>query len=261
MKEKILDLFKENEIIENFSNLKRSFSSSSLISKSLLIASSFKKNKRNMLIVCNSLHSASLLYEYLSSFLQDKDLLTFFADETVQIEAFAESLEMSANRVYAMYSMLHEKEERILITHTSAYLRFLPQVETFKNNIKSISVGEELNRDKLVNYLMNVGYKPVSKVSTTLEFSKRGEVVDIYSVNYDNPIRIEFFDDEIDSIRFFDSETQKTIEKVNNVKIIPASELLIEDTTDVENVLKAQLKKDAPDSGTRYLHWHHRSRQ
>lgn len=246
MKEKILDLFKENEIIENFSNLKRSFSSSSLISKSLLIASSFKKDKRNMLIVCNSLHSASLLYEYLSSFLQDKDLLTFFADETVQIEAFAESLEMSANRVYAMYSMLHEKEERILITHTSAYLRFLPQVETFKNNIKSISVGEELNRDKLVNYLMNVGYKPVSKVSTTLEFSKRGEVVDIYSVNYDNPIRIEFFDDEIDSIRFFDSETQKTIEKVNSVKIIPASELLIEDTTDVENVLKAQLKKDEP---------------
>ena len=67
--------------------------------------------------------------------------MTFFADETVQIEAFAESLEMSANRVYAMYSMLHEKEERILITHTSAYLRFLPQVETFKNNITSPQIN------------------------------------------------------------------------------------------------------------------------
>ena len=244
MKDKILDLFKSNEIVKNFSDLKRSFSSSSLISKSLLISSSFKQNKRNILLVCNSLHSASLMYEYLSSFLDDKYLLTFFADETVQIEAFAESLEMSANRVYALYSMVYEKGERIVITHTSAYLRFLPQLEVFKNSVKTITIGEELNRDKLVKYLIDVGYKPVSKVSTTLEFSKRGEVIDIYSVNYDNPIRIEFFDDEIDSIRFFDSETQKTIEKVKEIEIIPASELLLEDTSKVEEILLESLKKD-----------------
>ena len=244
MKDEILELFKNYDIVKDFSDLKRSFSSSSLISKALLISSSFKLKNRKMLIVCNSLHSASLLYEYMSSFLEDKYLLTFFADETVQIEAFAESLEMSANRIYTLYSLIHEDTDRILITHTSAYLRFLPQFDIFKNNIKSISIGDTFSRDKLVKYLMDVGYKPVSKVSTTLEFSKRGEVIDIYSVNYDNPIRIEFFDDEIDSIRFFDIETQKTIEKTSKVEIIPACELLLDNVENVEAILLEKLKKD-----------------
>ena len=207
MKDEILDLFKNNNIVKDFSDSKRSFSSSSLISKALLIASSFKKKEKKLLVLCNSLHNASLLYEYLSSFLKEEELLTFFSDETIQIEAYAESLEMSANRVYALYSMISDNKPKILITHTSAYLRFLPQIETFKRNIKKLVVGEEYDRDELIKYLIEVGYKPVNKVSTTLEFSKRGEVVDIYSVNYDNPIRIEFFDNEIDSIRFFDSQT------------------------------------------------------
>ena len=213
MKQDILSLFKNNEIVKDFSEIKGSFSCSSLISKALLISSSFTYNPRKMLIVCNSLHSASLLYEYLSSFMKDENLLTFFADETVQIEAYAESLEMSANRIYTLHTILKEDSPRILITHTSAYLRYLPLVSTFKNSVKKVIEGQEVNREELVKYLMDVGYKPVSKVSTTLEFSKRGEVIDIYSVNYDNPIRIEFFDNEIDSIRFFDSESQKTIEK------------------------------------------------
>ncbi len=246
MKNKILDLFNEDKIVKDFSLNKGSFSSSSLISKSLLIASSFKKNPKKMLVLCNSLHSASLLYEYISSFISEEDILTFFADETVQIEAFAESLEMSANRVYSLYSILKNDKPKILITHTSAYLRFLPHIDIFKKSTKKIFTEEEVNRDELVKYLMNVGYKPVSKVTTTLEFSKRGEVIDIYSVNYDNPIRIEFFDNEIDSIRFFDSETQKTIKKVNEIEIIPACEILFEENVDVEKILMQELKKDEP---------------
>ena len=246
MKNKILDLFNEDKIVKDFSLNKGSFSSSSLISKSLLIASSFKKNPKKMLVLCNSLHSASLLYEYISSFISEEDILTFFADETVQIEAFAESLEMSANRVYSLYSILKNDKPKILITHTSAYLRFLPHIDIFKKSTKKICTEEEVNRDELVKYLMNVGYKPVSKVTTTLEFSKRGEVIDIYSVNYDNPIRIEFFDNEIDSIRFFDSETQKTIKKVNEIEIIPACEILFEENVDVEKILMQELKKDEP---------------
>ena len=244
MKQDILSLFKNNEIVKDFSEIKGSFSCSSLISKALLISSSFTYNPRKMLIVCNSLHSASLLYEYLSSFMKDENLLTFFADETVQIEAYAESLEMSANRIYTLHTILKEDSPRILITHTSAYLRYLPLVSTFKNSVKKVIEGQEVNREELVKYLMDVGYKPVSKVSTTLEFSKRGEVIDIYSVNYDNPIRIEFFDNEIDSIRFFDSESQKTIEKIDHIYIIPASELLLDDISQVEAILKAELKKE-----------------
>ena len=244
MKKELVDLFVDNNIVNSFCLDKGSFSSSSLIGQSLLIASSYKKEAKKLLLVTNSLHSASLFYEYLSNLLNEEDLLTFFGDETIQIEAYAESLEMSANRVYALYKLIKEDKPRILITHTSAFLRYLPTLETFKNNIKKVLVGQTINKEELINYLMNVGYKPVSKVSTTLEFSKRGEIIDIYSVNYDNPIRIEFFDDEIESIRFFDVESQRTIEVIDHIYLIPASELLLKEGIDVKTILTDILKKE-----------------
>ena len=140
--------------------------------------------------------------------------------------------------------MLKDTSPKILITHTSAFLRYLPSVDSFKDSIKKILVGQTVKKEDLVKYLINVGYKPVGKVSTTLEFSKRGEIIDVFSVNYDNPIRIEFFDDEIESVRFFDIETQKTINITDHIYLVPATEILLEGNVDVEGILTACLKKD-----------------
>ncbi len=244
MKKEIVDLFINDEIVKKFSLKEGTFSSSNLMGQALLIASSYLINPKKMLIVTNSLHHASLFYEYLSNLLDDDNLLTFFSDETIQIEAYAESLEMAANRIYSLYKMIKEDKPRIVITHTSAYLRYLPTVENFKNNIKKILIGKTYNKEELVNYLISNGYKVANKVSTTLEFSKRGEIIDVYSINYDNPIRIEFFDDEIESIRFFDVETQKTIEIIDHVYLIPASEFILNDISKVKTILEGQLYKD-----------------
>lgn len=244
MKKEIVDLFCDNDVVTSFANCEGSFCASSLMGKALLIASSFSKCPKKIMLVCNSLHNASLIYEYLSNLLSEDKLLTFFADETIQIEAYAESLEMSANRIYALYKMLKENNPVILITHTSAFLRYLPTVDIFKDNIKKILIGQTYKKEELVQYLMDVGYKPVGKVSTTLEFSKRGEIIDVFSVNYDNPIRIEFFDDEIESVRFFDIETQKTISTIDHVYLIPACELLLSKEIDVKNILFEYLNKD-----------------
>ena len=244
MREEIVDLFSENEIVEKFSSGKGIFSSSSLIGQALLIASSYNSNKKKMLVITNSLHNASLMYEYLSNLLNEEELLTFFADETIQMEAYAESLEMSANRIYTLYKILKDDTSRIVITHTSAFLRYLPTIECFKKNIKKILVGKNYNKEDLINYLISNGYKITNKVSTTLEFSKRGEIIDVYSINYDNPIRIEFFDDEIESIRFFDVETQKTVESIDHVYLIPASEFILDDTSNAREILENKLKKD-----------------
>ena len=244
MKEDILNLFIDDEVVNSFGLGQGSFSASSFMSKALLIASSFNKNPKKIMLVTNSLHNASLIYEYLSNLLDEEHLLTFFSDETIQVEAYAESLEMSANRIYSLYKLIKENTNRILITHTSAFLRYLPTVEIFKDNIKKILVGQTLKKEELVQYLMSVGYKSVSKVSTTLEFSKRGEIVDVFSINYDNPIRIEFFDDEIESVRFFDIETQKTISMIDHIYLIPASEILIDDTVNIKEILLKLLDKD-----------------
>lgn len=65
-----------------------------------------------------------------------------------------------------------------------------------------------------------------TRVDQPFYFSKRGGVVDIFSMQYDHPIRIDLFDDEIDYIKFFDEKTQRTIEKVDEIEIIPATDLL-----------------------------------
>ena len=88
MKNEILELFKENRVVNEFSLNKGSFSSSSLIGESLLIASSFRKNPRKILLLTNSLHKASLFCEYLSNLLNEEEILTFFSDETIQIDVY-----------------------------------------------------------------------------------------------------------------------------------------------------------------------------
>ena len=68
-------------------------------------------------------------------------------------------------------------------------------------------------------------------IEHSLQYARRGGVLDIFSVNYDNPVRVEFFGDDVDSLRFFDLDNQKTIELTKEVKIIPAIDLIISEET------------------------------
>ena len=80
--------------------------------------------------MCNSLHTASLLYEYLTNLLDNNDVITYFSDETIRIEALAESKEMLANRIYALNRAIKDNEG-VFVTHTSAFLRYLPKYLDF----------------------------------------------------------------------------------------------------------------------------------
>jgi len=240
--ENILDLFKDKEIVKSFTEEKGNYICDSILKKALLLSSSYISEKKKYLVVCNSLHTASLFYEYLTNLLNEEEIITYFADETIRIETVAESKELLANRIYALNKSLKE-EKGILVTHTSAFLRFLPSVEQFKNGVKRLVVGETLNKKELEDFLLNNGYKKVNKVSNTLEYSSRGGVLDFFSINYDYPVRIEFFDDEIESIRYFDLEKQTTIKKDNHVLVLPANELIIKDKQKAAEILEKELEK------------------
>ena len=77
--------------------------------------------------------------------------------------------------------------------------------------------------------LIENGYQRVNKIDQTLQFALRGDILDIYSVNAINPIRIEFFGDEIESIRYFDISSQNSIEEIESTTIVPASEVILND--------------------------------
>lgn len=237
----ILELFENKDIVNSFIEKKGTYICDSILKKALILSSGYIKEKKKYLVVCNSLHTASLMYEYLSNLLDNNDVYTYFSDETIRIEALAESKELLANRIYALNMALKEKTG-IFITHTSAFLRYLPKKEQFENGVKRIIVGQSINKLDLEQFLQSNGYKKVNKVCNTLEYSSRGGVLDFFCINYDYPVRIEFFDDEVESIRYFDLEKQTTIKQDDHVLILPASELIFNDLECSKKTLLKELE-------------------
>ena len=94
---------------------------------------------------------------------------------------------------------------------------------------------------ELKNKLTKSGYLLVNKVDSSLEFATRGDILDIFSVNTNNPVRIEFFGDEIESIRMFDIVSQTSLEKLDKITILPGSDILLSEdeiTTGVDKIRK-----------------------
>ena len=104
----------------------------------------------------------------------------------------------------------------------------------------TLEVGDDIDVDEFLNKLVNMGYRRESVVSHIGEFSLRGGIIDIYPL-IGQPVRIELFDTEVDSIRDFDVETQRSNENIEKVDITTASDYII--TEDVINHLQTELQK------------------
>ena len=187
----------------------------------------FIKHPRQYIIVLDNLLSCQELYDKLSRLLNGK-VFMYCVDEVTKFTSLATSPEMLSLRLYILNKLL-EDEPMIVVTHTMAITRYVPSKEIFLSLSKVISLNDECELLPLIQHLIHIGYKNVLKVTQPFEYSYRGGVIDIFSINYDKPFRIEFFDKYVDSIRFFDVDTQRTLHVTNSVKIIPATEFLVND--------------------------------
>ena len=185
----------------------------------------FENNNQNIVILTPTLFEANRLLNIISSF-TDKALL-FPMDDFLTSMAIAISPDLEITRLETINSLLNN-EKHILVTHLMGFLRFLPEKKLYQDKIIKITKGEEYDVKKLVEKLVNIGYKRDVIVSKTTDIAVRGYVVDVFPVSSVNPIRIEFFGDEVDSIRYFEADSQKSIEEINEVEIYPASEYLLE---------------------------------
>lgn len=208
--------------------------------EALLLSTAFVQTKRSMVIVKNTLYSAQQLYQRLLSLLDDHVQL-FAAEDSLRVEAIAASPEMKANQLETM-SQLLEEQACILVTHIGALLRYLPKPEVFQSCALHIKIGDEYGFEKLKAQLFQAGYRRVSRIDQPLCYASRGGIVDVYSINHEHPLRIEFFDNEIDSIRYFDISTQRTIETIQNAWIIPATDFLLDNEELREMAEQTQMK-------------------
>ncbi len=226
---------KDNEVVKRIHKGKGKIPLPSLIEEAVMIATSYQKNPRSILVVKQNLYHAQRLYERMVTYLSEENCVLFGCDESLRVEAIASSPEMMAHKVETLASLVKDPY-KVVITSVSGLVRHLPSVETFKQGCMTLRVGDVLDMGELKRRLLASGYYQASHIDQPLSFASRGGIVDLYSINYDLPIRVEFFDDEIDSIRFFDTTSQKTVEAVNEVEIVPATDLLFtsEDIQEIE---------------------------
>ena len=194
----------------------------------LLVASSYRINKGSYLLVASNLFKAQKIYSSLVSFLSKDDVLLFPSDELIRAETIAQSKEMSAHRLYVLDEILKRKNV-IVVANLSSALRYLPSPALFKEQTFSLKVGGHYNIQDIKTKLIRDGYSLVNKIDQSLQFAIRGDVLDIFSVNNDYPVRIEFFDDEIESIRYFDLAKQTSIKMIESVTVLPATDILLSD--------------------------------
>ncbi|MFV0480227.1 MAG: transcription-repair coupling factor [Anaerorhabdus sp.] len=223
MKELILKQLCNNKAVEDLRLGELSVSSP--IQEAMVLAASFYQNKRIIVVVKPNLYAAQRLQERLIPYLSSEECCLFSVEDSLRVEAIASSPELLAGRVELMHQFLDGKS-RIIITHVSALIRQLPRPELFKDRCLTLSLGQEIEPNELKRNLIRAGYHQLSHVDQPLSFAVRGGVFDVYSMNYDHPIRIEFFDREIERLCFFDIQSQRSIENISQVEFIPATDIL-----------------------------------
>ena len=183
----------------------------------------FKKEKRSVLMVTPSLYEARNLYNKFSSF---KEVVLFLSDDIVLDDNSLISPELMVDRINTLNDLLSDNR-KIVITDVSGYLRYLPSVSKFKEGRVLLSKNEEFSLEKLSKKLVDIGYNRETMVSKMGDFALRGFVLDIYPVNLEAPVRILFFGDEIEAIKYFDVGTQRTLEEIESLEILPYKEKLL----------------------------------
>ena len=200
----------------------------------LLVASNYKKNKGSYLLITSNLYKAQKVYSSLVSFLSKDDVLLFPCDELIRAEAIAQSKEMSAHRLYVLDEILKRKDV-VVVANLASACRYLPEPALFKERTFTLKKGQHYQLSEIRKKLVLNGYYFVNKIDQSLQFAIRGDVLDIYSVNNDYPVRIEFFDDEIESIRYFDIAKQTSLGSIDEVSILPASDILFNEDDRINN--------------------------
>jgi transcription-repair coupling factor (superfamily II helicase) len=162
---------------------------------------------------------------------EDKDLpVLHLADwETLPYDTISPHQDIISERLRTLYQLPNIKQGILVVPVTTLLQRLMPQSYLFGHTLM-VSIGETINIDKLRTNLETAGYHCVDTVYEHGEFAVRGSLIDLFPMGSDTPYRIELFDDEIESLRTFDPETQMTIDKVDSIQLLPAKEFPLNKT-------------------------------
>ena len=198
------------------------------------LASHTKPERPVVIIAENSLRAAEVFSD-ISFFIDDvylypaRDILSYYAESA--------SKDILRRRAQVVDALLRGECRAIVLTCEAFFDHHMPAAD-FAGYVREYTVGDELNIDALSVLLIKLGYERAEAVEGAGQFAVRGGICDIFSPLDENPVRIEFWGDEIDSVRIIDAHSQRSLEKAESFKIFPITELIYE-----ENELNNALEK------------------
>lgn len=198
----------------------------------------FFKYKKNILLVLPTLNEATEKYNDLKSYTDDVYL--FPEDDFITKSAIAVSPELLYMRINLLNKIKDDKQ-KIVIVHLNSFIKKLPNIEKYQNQKIILKTGQRVDRKKLIEKLIDNGYKKESIVYNTADFSVRGFVIDIFPVGEENPVRIEMFDNEIEKIKYFDSMTQRTTSEIKEITISSLNENFNDNDTSIREYINNKI--------------------
>ena len=194
----------------------------------------YNNTQKNILIVTSTLFEANQIFKNLKTYLDNVYL--FPMDDFLTSVALAVSPEFKVKRLETLDKIKENKS--IVITNLTGYLRYLPDINVKDKLNLEITKSTKINREKLEEILDKYGYNKETLVTTTGEYAVRGYVIDIFLINEEHPIRIEFFGSNIDSIRYFNESTQLSIKQLDSINITPNKEVITSKNSSIYDYLK-----------------------
>lgn len=197
--------------------------------KSLWIASMFDRRPGALITVTHNLYQGQKLYNDLAELVSPEALFLYPTNDLIAADLAVASPELLAQRIDVL-NHLAAGEKCLVVVPAAGIKRLLAPPYLWKASLLRFTTGERIDLEDLIRNLTAIGYERETMVTGPGQFSLRGGIIDIFPLTEEHPLRIELFDDEVDSIRFFDSETQRSLDMLKESPIIgPAKEYLLYD--------------------------------
>jgi len=197
--------------------------------RAFLISKIYQQLRIPVLVVAPSVKEVGSFLEDLRFFnpAVDFPLFSFPAYNILPFKFLSYHNETAARRIYALYQMLTSSPPPIVVTSVDALFQKIIPKQEIVNYAELLVVGEEIERDILIEKLVSGGYEHASIVEEPGDFCVRGGIVDIYCPLYADPIRIDFFGDRVESIRVFSAASQRTVKSIDEATVLPAREMIL----------------------------------
>ncbi len=231
--EKILNHLQKNqllkEMIQKTSNKQNIYINNTNEDNALLVLlSMYKKLNETFFIVTPNLYTSQLVYDKLCRVL-DRDEVNFYPqDEFLTNELLVSSNEFRLERINTIDKLINHKP-RIIVVNLYGILKPQFNLSKWKKSMIHIKKGNSYDILSLKEQLINHGYNLQYTVEKIGDFALRGGILDIYPMNTDYPYRLDFFGDEIEKIKTFDLDTQRSIDQVNEFRLTPMTDFFYDD--------------------------------